>query len=104
MRTQPLPDFVTADMDLAGRTTLALPGRAACFAEISSCGQLAQLACLQSPRRFVLGGGSNVVLSGDFDGLLLQMAIAGRELLGEDAAERLLRPDLGFNSGGGWEA
>jgi UDP-N-acetylmuramate dehydrogenase len=35
-------------------------------------------------RRFVLGAGSNLVLSGDFDGLLLHMAIAGRQLLGED--------------------
>jgi hypothetical protein len=27
-------------------------------------------------RRFVLGAGSNLVLTGDFDGLLLHMAIA----------------------------
>ncbi|MEF8727993.1 MAG: UDP-N-acetylmuramate dehydrogenase [Accumulibacter sp.] len=96
MRTQPLPDFVAADVDLAGRTTLALPGRATYLAEISSCRQLAQLANLQqSRRRFVLGGGSNVVLSGDFDGLLLRMAIAGRELLGEDADAWYVRAGAG---------
>ncbi|EXI75826.1 MAG TPA: UDP-N-acetylmuramate dehydrogenase [Candidatus Accumulibacter phosphatis] len=97
MRAQPLPDFVTADADLAGRTTLALPGRAAYLAEISSSRQLRQLAGSLPPRRFVLGGGSNVVLSGDFDGLLLHMAIAGRELVGEDAEAWYVRAGAGEN-------
>jgi UDP-N-acetylmuramate dehydrogenase len=97
MPAQPLPDFVTADVDLAGRTTLALPGRAAYLAEISSCRQLAQLAGWQGRRRFVLGSGSNVVLSKDFDGLLLQMAIAGRELVGEDAEAWYVRAGAGEN-------
>ena len=95
MRAQPLPDFVRADVDLAGLTTLALPGRATHLAEISSVRQLAQLAGRQSTRRFVLGGGSNVVLSGAFDGLLLQMALAGRKLLGEDAEAWYVRAGAG---------
>jgi hypothetical protein len=72
-------------VDLAKRTTLALPGRAALYAEVSSLEQLAMLAGDSLPRRFVVGAGSNLVLSGDFDGLLLHMAMRGRELLGDDA-------------------
>ncbi|MGF6775622.1 UDP-N-acetylmuramate dehydrogenase [Paraburkholderia sp. GAS334] len=35
-------------------------------------------------RRLVLGGGSNVVLTGDFDGLVLLVALRGRRLARED--------------------
>jgi UDP-N-acetylmuramate dehydrogenase len=35
-------------------------------------------------KRFVLGGGSNIVLKGDVDGLVLHMAIQGREVVLQD--------------------
>ncbi|MEF8712536.1 MAG: UDP-N-acetylmuramate dehydrogenase [Accumulibacter sp.] len=92
-----LPDFVTGDVELATRTTLALPGRAALYAEITAAGQLAQLAGSGEPRRFVLGGGSNLVLSGDFDGLLLHMAIGGRQLVAEDDDAWYVRAGAGEN-------
>jgi UDP-N-acetylmuramate dehydrogenase len=47
--------------------------------------------------RFVLGGGSNLVLTGDFNGLVLQMAIPGRELAGEDADAWYVRAGAGEN-------
>ena len=84
MNGEKLPHFVERDADLGGRTTLALPGRAAFYAEIKSVEQLAQLAGKSALRRFVVGAGSNLVLTGDFDGLVLHMAIGGRELIGED--------------------
>ncbi len=79
-----LPDFVKTRVDLSAHTTLALPGHAALFAEVTSSARLSALVGVTGPR-FVLGGGSNVVLTGDFDGLVLHMAIRGRELLSEDA-------------------
>ena len=85
MSSLSLPDFVVHDVDLSRRTTLALPGRAAFYAEISDAAQLQALAGRRAQRRFVLGAGSNLVLTGDFDGLLLQMAIGGRRLFAEDA-------------------
>ena len=47
------------------------------------------LAAVRDPRaaglpRLVLGGGSNVVLSGDFEGLVLLVALRGRRLVRED--------------------
>ena len=80
-----LPDFVEHAVSLAGCNTLALPGHAAFYARISAVAQLKALAGKCETRRFVLGGGSNLVLSGDFDGLVLHMAISGRELVAEDA-------------------
>jgi len=92
-----LPDFVERDVDLGTRTTLRLPGRAALHAEIRCSTQLAMLAGRQRPRRFVCGAGSNLVLTGDFDGLLLQMAIRGRELIGEDDQAWYVRAGAGEN-------
>jgi UDP-N-acetylmuramate dehydrogenase len=82
-----LPDFIQTQVDLTARNTLALPGRAEFFARVDQPEQLAALAqCadLAGRRRFVLGGGSNLVLGGDFPGLMIAVALKGRELLGED--------------------
>jgi UDP-N-acetylmuramate dehydrogenase len=92
-----LPEFVERDVDLAARNTLALPGRAALYAEITSPAALATLAGSLSGRRFILGGGSNLVLTGDFDGLMLHMAFGGRELAGEDADNWYVRAGGGEN-------
>ncbi len=87
-----------AGFDLARANTLALPGHAALYAEITSADQLARFVSERSPgslRRFVLGGGSNLVLSGDFDGLVLHMAIGGHELAGEDDEAWYVRAGAG---------
>ena len=95
-----LPDFVERDANLAWRNTLALPSHAALFARITSADQLSELVDTCSPsdtRLFVLGGGSNLVLSGDFDGLVLHMAIPGRALIAEDADAWYVRAGGGEN-------
>ena len=79
---------LTDNADLTALNTLGLPARAAHLARITDAAQLPALVA--DPRwhdtpRFVLGGGSNLVLCGDFDGLMLQMAIGGRQLAGEDS-------------------
>jgi UDP-N-acetylmuramate dehydrogenase len=93
---KPTP-LVECQVDLSTRTTLALPGRAARFAEITSADQLLPLADNCQPPRFVLGGGSNLVLSGDFDGLMLHMAMRGRERVGDDAGAWYVRAGAGEN-------
>ena len=93
-----LPDFVERDANLARHNTLALPSRAALLARITAPAQLNALidtGSLRRTRRFVLGGGSNLVLSGDFDGLVLHMSIPGRELVGEDADAWYVRAGAG---------
>ncbi len=95
MNAPALRELVERDVDLAPRTTLALPARAALYAEISSVAQLVKLGGHSARRRFILGGGSNLVLRGDFDGLMLHMAIAGRRLIGEDADAWYVRVGAG---------
>jgi UDP-N-acetylmuramate dehydrogenase len=74
------------DVDLSSLNTLRLPARAGAYARIASPTDLAALRKrLPEGRRLILGGGSNLVLSGDFNGTVLHMAIGGRELVSEDA-------------------
>jgi UDP-N-acetylmuramate dehydrogenase len=95
----PTTTDLLSDFSLAACNTLALPARAALFARIASAKQLMDLADRRAlpGRRFVLGSGSNVVLTGDFDGLVLHMAIPGRMLLGEDADAWYVRVGAGEN-------
>ncbi len=95
-----LPDFIQSHVDLTLRNTLALPARAEFLATITMPEQLQEVARhpdLVGRRRFVLGGGSNLVLTGDFPGLMLAMAIPGRELAGEDAQAWYVRAGAGEN-------
>ena len=71
------------NIDLTAFNTLALPGQAARYQKITAQAQLTA-AELPAGKRFILGGGSNLVLNGDFDGLILHMAIPGKRLLTED--------------------
>jgi len=79
---------IARDVDLGPLNTFGLPGRAARLAVIRDAAQVAALAAapqaLAGPR-LVLGGGSNIVLGGDFPGLVLKVEIAGRRLVAEDA-------------------
>ena len=71
-------------VDLQSCNTLALPGRAARYVRVSEPAQLADPS-LRSGPRFVLGGGSNLVLTGDVERLVVHMAIPGHRCIAEDA-------------------
>lgn len=82
-----LPDFVQSRVDLSARNTLALPAKAEFLATLTETGQLAELVAHPEFRhrpRFILGGGSNVVLADDFPGLMIAVALRGRACLQVD--------------------
>lgn len=82
-----LPDFIVPKANLAAHNTLGLSACAERFARIETREQLAALAQhpdLIGQRCFMLGEGSNLVLTGDFPGLILKMALKGRAWAGED--------------------
>ncbi len=83
-------------IDLTPFNTLALPGRAARYLKIGAPEQLTA-ATLAREQRFILGGGSNLVLTGDFDGLVLHMAIPGKRLLREDSEAWYVEAGAGEN-------
>jgi UDP-N-acetylmuramate dehydrogenase len=67
------------DLDLTGRNTLALRARSRWGLEITMPEQLPALLAQGQPVR-VLGGGSNVVLAEDFDGITALVALKGRSI------------------------
>jgi len=48
-------------------------------------------------RRLILGGGSNILLTGDFDGLVIRNAFTGIEVVGEDQQTVQLKVGSGEN-------
>ena len=84
------------DVDLRASNTLALPGRAARYTRITNAAELANAALAGGPR-FILGGGSNLVLNGDVDRLVLHMAIPGKRLVREDADAFYIEVGAGEN-------
>lgn len=86
---------VQTAIDLTPFNTLALPGKAARYLRVTDPGQLAAVA--PGERRFILGGGSNLVLTGDFDGLVLHMAIAGKRVWREDDEAVYIEAGAGEN-------
>ena len=94
------PDLLQRDVALDAFNTLRLPARTAWFAAVHDVDQLR--AILEDPRiqglpRLVLGGGSNLVLAGDFDGLVLQVAFKGRSRVQEDTDAWYVRAGGGEN-------
>jgi UDP-N-acetylmuramate dehydrogenase len=87
---------IEQNVDLAPFNTLALPSQAARYQKVTSQAQLTASG-LATEKRFILGGGSNLVLTGDFDGLVLHMAIPGKQLLKEDSEAFYIEAGAGEN-------
>jgi len=80
---------------LVALNTMAVQARARYFVRIHSPDELKAALVWAQDRQLqtlVLGGGSNLIFAGDFDGLILHMAIPGRywEQVGEDSAVLVL--------------
>ena len=87
-----------ADADLSGLNTLGLPGTARCLARVGSEAALARL--LTDPARpslpvIVLGGGSNIVLAGPVEALLVKLDLFGRVVVSEAAQEVIVEAGAG---------
>jgi len=82
----PLP--VLHDVSLRAFNSFGLDAKASVYLRVTSAEQLVALkreSALMALPRLVLGGGSNIVLTHDFPGLVLHMATQGITLTGEDA-------------------
>ncbi|MDB5793235.1 MAG: UDP-N-acetylenolpyruvoylglucosamine reductase [Massilia sp.] len=86
------------DVPLQAFNTFGIAARARHYLRVSDPAQLAALhadAALAGVPRFVLGGGSNVVLTRDIDALVLHMAITGKNIVGEQDGKVLVRAGAG---------
>ena len=88
------------DISLRPFNTFGIDARASRYLRVTTLAQLqAALADPELARfpRLVLGGGSNLLLTGDFAGLVLHIASAGREILPGDATHVHVRAAAGEN-------
>ncbi|HRF44857.1 MAG TPA: UDP-N-acetylmuramate dehydrogenase [Candidatus Competibacteraceae bacterium] len=93
-------DLLQRNVPLHGLNSFGLPAHAGWFASIDTLAQLTALMNLPewaSLPRFILGGGSNLVLTGDFAGLMLHVRIAGREQIAEEMDAWIVRAGAGEN-------
>jgi UDP-N-acetylmuramate dehydrogenase len=98
------PAGISTDISLAALTTIGIGGLAAQFARCESVASLRQLlgtAASESRSIFILGGGSNVLVSdAGFDGLVIRMEIPGIEI--DDAEPE--NPLVIAGAGIGWDS
>ena len=83
---------LTPDFDLSARNTLALKARSRWGGMLEAVDQVPALFALAAERGLplrVLGGGSNVVLSAEFDGITAVVATRGRSVI-EQTEEHVL--------------
>ena len=88
------------DVSLQAFNTFGIAASARQYLRVTSADQFDVLhadAALAGIPRFVLGGGSNVLLTRDVDALVLHMAIPGRAIVGEEGGCVLVRAGAGEN-------
>jgi UDP-N-acetylmuramate dehydrogenase len=87
------------DVSLQAFNTFGLAARARHYLRITSADQLDGLPSHLPAGLpyFVLGGGSNVLLTRDVEALVLHMAIEGRAIVGEEDGKTLVRAGAGEN-------
>jgi UDP-N-acetylmuramate dehydrogenase len=95
------PDLpIVHDQPLAGLNTFRIPATARRYLRVTSAAQLTAMRAdpvLAALPRLVLGGGSNLLFTQDFEGLVLHMAGQGREILGQQGDKILVRAQAGEN-------
>jgi UDP-N-acetylmuramate dehydrogenase len=88
------------DQSLRDLNTFGVDAKAAALLRVTSTDDL-QAVCadpgLSAMPRLVLGGGSNLLLTRDFNGLVLQMANCGMTVIGEDADQVFVTAQAGEN-------
>ena len=95
-----LPLDISRKVALQDHNTFGVAASAAAYLRVLDVAMLEAVrasATLAAMPRLILGGGSNVLLTGDFPGLVLHMANTGIAVTGEDDAAIFVRAAAGEN-------
>ena len=96
----PLVPTIASHWPLQALNTFGIAATARAYLRVSSSADLQAVranTALSSLPRLVLGGGSNLVLSGDFDGLVLHLANQGKSIVSEDDTHIIVSAQAGEN-------
>ena len=91
---------IQQNVDLLPYNTFRIQAFAKYFTTIKSVEHAKALFAseiFKSEKHFILGGGSNVLLTKNFDGLVVKVEILGKEIIHEDDASVTLRVGAGEN-------
>jgi UDP-N-acetylmuramate dehydrogenase len=91
---------IQQNISLKPYNTLGVDARAKYFSAFSSAdelGELLSLPSMQGQPKMVLGGGSNILFTGDFDGWVLKNEVSGLEIVKEDLHHVYVRTGAGEN-------
>ncbi|HOX83711.1 MAG TPA: UDP-N-acetylmuramate dehydrogenase [Chryseolinea sp.] len=87
-------------VDLLPYNTFGISHKANYFIEIHSVEEAQELFrsdVFKTNQHLFLGGGSNILLTKDFDGLVIKVSILGKEIIGEDENTITLKVSAGEN-------
>lgn len=89
--------MIIENISLKPYNTFGIDAKARYFARFGNINQLAELLYGNPQPLLVLGGGSNILLTQDYDGLVLKNELMGIERVGEDAASIYIKAGAGEN-------
>lgn len=88
---------IRTDVSLTRLNTFGVAARAARFLEIGSATDLQQHLPLETPPALILGGGSNILLTGDVPGLVLYNRILGIDVVESEESSVVVAAGSGEN-------
>ncbi|TFW28489.1 UDP-N-acetylmuramate dehydrogenase [Duganella callida] len=94
------PSSVLYQFPLESLNTFGIAATARAYLRVTKKEQLLGIyadGAWVSLKKLILGGGSNLLLTGDFDGLVLHMALEGKEIIGGDDQHHYVRAAAGEN-------
>ncbi|PXX26819.1 UDP-N-acetylmuramate dehydrogenase [Arenibacter sp. ARW7G5Y1] len=89
---------IQQDISLKKYNTFGIDAKARYFCEINSIAELKKALSLKGyPNLFVLGGGSNMLITKDLENLVLHINLKGIELITENEDEAIIKVSAGEN-------
>jgi UDP-N-acetylmuramate dehydrogenase len=91
---------ILENYDLKHLNTFGINAKARFFVEIKQEEELKELiknSIFTENKKFFLGGGSNILITKDFDGIVVKISILGKKILEEDEKSVLLEVSAGEN-------
>ena len=89
---------IRKDISLKKYNTFGIDAKAKFFCEINSIADLKKALSLQGyPSLFVLGGGSNMLITKDLENLVLHINLKGIEVISENKDEAIIKVSAGEN-------